>query len=138
MKILPPLLAAVSIVAATANAMAGGGSYSGSWPATVSHSQRANGAYCLTLTDDGAYRWPHSGEVSLATPFGTLPYGTFQVIGHNFVATVEQEGGEGQNAGLVFSAATKNGTIGNGIYDQVYGGEAFDIGKVAFGSKGGC
>jgi hypothetical protein len=28
-------------------------SYSGSWPVTVSHSQRSNGMYCLTLAENG-------------------------------------------------------------------------------------
>jgi hypothetical protein len=114
------------------------GTYTGNWPLIVSHAKYGNGAYCLTLTDDGSVGWPHSGYVSLQGPGGNLPFGTFQLIGHLLAVTVEQPGGSGQNAGLVFVAHASKGVIGNGIYDQVYGGEEFDSGKVVFGAKGGC
>jgi len=39
---------------------------------------------------------------------------------------------------LVFIASASHGTIGKGVYDDVYGGEAFDEGALAFGMKGGC
>ena len=47
-------------------------------------------------------------------------------------------GANGQNAGLVFIASAGHGNIGNGVFDDVYGGEAFDEGALAFGMKGGC
>lgn len=136
---MKPLLAlALPLVLAAGAAMAGG-SFSGKYPLTVTHAKYGNGAYCLTLNDDGGFGWPHSGEASLVTPSGsTVPYGTFQLIGSTLVTTMEEQGGEGQNAGAVFSASTKNGKPGNGFYDQVYGGQALDTGKVAFSAKGGC
>ena len=112
--------------------------YSGNWPFTVTHSQRSDGTYCLTLTDDGSLGWPHSGYASLQDPFGNEYFTTFQLIGNLLTATAEQPGGSGQNAGLVFVAHAANGVIGKGVYDQVYGGEEIDSGKVAFGAKGGC
>lgn len=90
------------------------------------------------MKDDGSLRFPHSGFVSLTGPGGTLPYGTFEVIGRSIVVTVEQQGESGQNAGLVFVAPARHGTLGNGIYDQVYGGEEFDSGNADFGPNGGC
>ena len=135
MKTLLVFCAAFAISTSTAMA----GSFSGNWPITVSGSQRSNGSYCLTVKDDGSVGWPHSGYVSLTGPSHlNLPFGTFQVIGRTFTVTVEQEGSEGQNAGLVFSARVRAGSIGDGVYDQVYGGEESDSGAAAFGAKGGC
>jgi hypothetical protein len=54
------------------------------------------------------------------------------------VATFQQQGGEGQNAGLVFTAPAKSGDVGKGVYEQVYGGEESDSGVAAFGTKGSC
>jgi hypothetical protein len=115
-------------------------SYSGNYPLTVTQSHHANGTYCLTLTDNGILGWPHSGGASLTGEKvgGTLPNGTFQVIGRLLVATIVQPGGTGQNAGLVFTAPASDGDIvGKGVYEQVYGGE-FDSGVLAFGVKNGC
>lgn len=114
-------------------------SYGGNWPLTVSHSHYAKGKYCLTLTDDGSLGWPHSGPASLtgARIGGKLPYGTFQVIDHTLVATIQQPGGS-QNAGLVLIGPASGGNIGKGVYEQVYGGEAFDTGELAYGAKGAC
>src|SRR5256885_13372173 len=136
MNPLPAFAAVFCLVSSADAALAG--TYSGNWPLTVSHSQRADGTYCLTVKDDGSLRFPHSGFVSLQGPGGNLPYGTFELIGHLFTVTVEQQGESGQNAGLAFVAHASNGSIGKGIYDQVYGGEEFDSGAVAFGAKGGC
>ena len=55
---------AVAVFALTSSA-AMAQSYTGDWPATVTQSQRSNGTYCVTLTDDGSYGWPHSGEAEL-------------------------------------------------------------------------
>jgi hypothetical protein len=38
----------------------------------------------------------------------------------------------------VFIGRASKGNIGTGVYDDVYGGEAFDTGVLAFGVKGGC
>jgi len=131
---LPTVALAMTSVAAMAQ------SYSGNYPLIVTKSQHANGAYCLTLNDDGSLGWTHSGEASLTGEKvgGTLPYGTFQLIEGFVVVTIQQPGGTGQNAGLVFTAHSSDGHIGKGLYEQVYGGEEVDSGVVAFGVKGGC
>jgi len=132
------IAATLPMVASASAAMAG--SYSGTWKLIVTHAQHANGGYCLTLADNGSLGWRHSGQAALAGARvgGTLPYGTFQLIGHTIIVTIEQPGGTGQNAGLVFTGAAANGSVGSGLYDQVYGGEAADTGAVKFGPKGGC
>jgi hypothetical protein len=135
MKIVPAFTTCLLFLS-TQGALAGG--YSGSWPITVTHAKYGNGSYCLTIKDDGSLGFQHSGFVSLQAPGNTLPFGTFQLIGHLLTVTVEAQGGSGQNAGLVFVAPASAGSIGNGIYDEVYGGEAFDSGKAAFGAKDGC
>jgi hypothetical protein len=114
-------------------------SYSGTYPLTVTQSHHANGTYCLTLTDDGSLGFPHSGEASLygEKVGGNLPYGTFQLINHLLMVTIDQPGGTGQNAGLVFIAPASD-IVGKGVYEQVYGGEEFDSGVLAFGARGGC
>src|SRR5271168_4265380 len=67
----------VAVFALTSAAMAQ--SYSGDWPATVTHSQRSNGTYCLSLNDDGSYGAPHSGGAKLLP--GNNPYpGYFTVV----------------------------------------------------------
>jgi hypothetical protein len=114
-------------------------SYSGSWPLTVTHSQRSNGTYCLTLTDSGYFSWRHSGGATLVTSYGgKLTNGTFQVIDHTLVATIQQPGAY-QNAALVFTAPAEHGAISRlGVYEQVYGGEESDSGVLMVGMKGHC
>ncbi len=111
-------------------------SYSGKWPATVSHSHRANGTYCITLTDDGSLGWPHSGEATLV-PQEDTDFGTFQVINGVMMVTFTQPGGTGENGALLFIAAASDGHIGRGAYEQFYGTE-IDSGVLVFGEKGGC
>ena len=127
------MLAIVAFALTPGTAMAQ--SYSGNWPATVTHSQHSNGTYCLTLTDNGTDGWPHSGP---ATIVGSGLFGTFQVINGTLVVTIEVQGGTGQNAGLLFIASASNGKIGKGVYEDVFGGEDFDSGALAVGTKDGC
>ena len=129
-----------ALLLVTTVATAGGVSYSGKWPATVTHSQYGSGnaTYCITLTDDGSRGWPHSGQASLTGQNVSLPYGTFQLIDGLLTVTLQSQSDTGQNAGLVFSARAKQGSLGRGIFDEVYGGEEFDSGAVSFGPKGGC
>jgi hypothetical protein len=49
-----------------------------------------------------------------------------------------QAQGYGQNAGLVFIGSASRGNIGPGVFDGVYGGEAFDEGALVFGMRDGC
>jgi hypothetical protein len=108
--------------------------YSGNWPVTVTHSQRSNGTGCLTLTENGT----NGGSASLVFGSQKFTFGTFQIFNHTLVATIQAQGGNGQNAGLVFIGSASRGNIGPGVFDEVYGGEAFEEGALAFGVKGGC
>ncbi|HEX3672385.1 MAG TPA: hypothetical protein VHT92_11840 [Candidatus Cybelea sp.] len=108
-------------------------SYSGSWPATISRAKVGNGTSCLTLTQTSS----NGGSASLVSGSQKFPYGTFQIFNHTLVATIQAQG-YGQNAGMVFIGSTKRGEIGPGVFDEVYGGEAFVEGALSFGMKGGC
>lgn len=112
-------------------------SYSGNWPATVTHSRGSNGTYCLTLTDNGTVGFPHSGPASVVIGDATLS-GTFQLIDGLLVVTIESPSDTGQNAGLVFTAHASNGDIGKGVYEVVFGGEELDSGALAVGVKNEC
>lgn len=107
--------------------------YSGGWPVTISHAARGDGTYCLTLKETAR----NSGSASLTGNGTNQPFGTFLIINHILVATIQQPGGS-QNAGLVFIAPANDGNIGNGVFEQVYGGENFDSGHLEFGTRGGC
>jgi hypothetical protein len=109
-------------------------SYSGNWPVTISGTQHGTFTGCLTLTQHGI----NSGSASLVSGGTNYTFGTFQVINHILVATIQSPGGTGQNAGLVFIGPASRGNIGRGVFDEVYGGEAFVEGALAFGLKGGC
>lgn len=109
-------------------------SYSGNWPVTISRTQGDNGTGCLTLTENSG----NAGSASLVFGGTKYTFGTFQVINHILVATIQSQGGTGQNAGLVFIGSASRGKIGLGVFDEVYGGEAFVEGALAFGVKGGC
>jgi len=112
--------------------------FTGNWPVTVSQSRGANGTYCLTLTDNSSLGWRHSGPASL-TGVGSGPLqGSFQLIDHTLVATIQSPGATGQNEGLVFAGSAGNGGIGKGFYTGVYGGEEIDSGVLLFRTKGGC
>ena len=128
------LFAIAAVAMASPNIAMADNGYTGNWPLTITKSHHSNGTYCLALTDKGSNGFRHSGSASLG---GSLNYGTFQVINHTLVATIEAQG-YGQNAGLVFIGQANHGNIGNGFFEDVYGGEDFDSGALAFGMKGGC
>jgi Tfp pilus tip-associated adhesin PilY1 len=107
-------------------------SYAGSWPVTVSHSQRSNGTGCLTLTGAG-----NVGSASLVFGGQTYHYGSFLVINHILMATL-QEPLYGQNGALTFTASARRGHIDKGLFENIEGGSNFDFGALAFGMKGGC
>jgi hypothetical protein len=109
--------------------------YTGDWPATVTRSQRSNGTYCISLTDDGSYGAPHSGEASLVPNNSPYP-GYFTVVDGIMTATFTFPSGEGECCSFeVFTAHVNNGQIGKGVFN--YFGIT-DIGLVAFGKKDAC
>ena len=110
-------------------------SYTGNWPVTVTQSQRDNGTYCVSLTDNGSGGFPHSGEAVLNgqnNPYG----GYFTVVDGLITVTFTYPSGEGDCCSfLVFTAHANNGKIGKGVYN--YFGLT-DIGLLSFGKKDGC
>jgi hypothetical protein len=142
-RILVAAVAAMAVVVATGPATAHGyngnsmfipasHSYSGSWPVTVTRSQRSNGTDCLTLTGSGS-----SGSASLVFDGQKYPEGSFLVINGTIVVTIT-EPLYGQNGALIFVASASRGHIGQGIFENVEGGSNFDAGASAFGTKNGC
>ena len=111
-------------------------SYTGHWPYTVTASKGSNGSFCLVVTDDGSFGWPHSGFGTSSVNGGS--FATFQVIGNSFEVVVQDDGGSGETEGTVITATAKSGTVGNGVFSTVLTGESEDSGKVSFGVKGGC
>ena len=134
------LLACVFCIAVPGGTAMADGSYTGSYPLTITGSDHSDGSYCLTLTDDGSFGRPHSGSAQLSGGplIGVQPYGYFQVISHVLVASAVQQLGTGENAGLIFTGPAANGEIRKAVYDQDYGGYENDTGKVEIGQKNGC
>jgi len=64
-------------------------------------------------------------------------FGTFYIIGHTLLVTLDQPGGNGLDDSLVFSAPASSGVFGDGVYGQVYA-TAINVAKIKFGNKGGC
>jgi hypothetical protein len=110
-------------------------SYTGDWPANVTDSQRSNGPYCISLTDDGSYGAKHSGEASLIPNNSPYP-GYFTVVEGIMTVTITFSSGEGECCAFeVFTAHASDGQIGKGVFN--YFGIT-DIGLLTFGKKNGC
>jgi hypothetical protein len=110
-------------------------SYTGDWPATVTDSQRSDGTYCISLTDDGSYGAPHSGEASLVPNNSPYP-GYFSVVNGLLTVTFSFPSGAGDCCAFqVFTARASDGQIGKGVFN--YFGPT-DIGLLAFGKKDAC
>jgi hypothetical protein len=107
-------------------------SYSGTYPVTITHSQRSNGTGCLTLKGSS-----NSGQASLVFGSQRYPYGSFIVMDGLVVVNITQPL-YGQNGALMFIAHSHHSQIGRGVFEDIEGGSNFDFGDVAFGAKGGC
>ena len=117
----------------TSAAMAEG--FTGNWPATVTGSTRDNGTYCLQLTDDGSYGFPHSGEAIILPNQGQYP-GYFTVVNGIMTVTFTFPSGEGDCCDYIVFTAKASGTkVTTGVFN--YFGIT-DIGDLAFGKKNGC
>ena len=130
-------IATVLVVAAfaftTSTAMAQ--SYTGDWRATVTHSQRDNGKSCISLTDDGSYGFPHSGEAVLNGQNNGYP-GYFTVVDGLMTVTFTFPSGEGDCCDFeMFTAPASKGQIGKGVFNYL---GLTDIGVVTFGKKDSC
>lgn len=110
-------------------------SYTGDWPATVTHSQRSNGMYCISLTDDGSYGAPHSGEAKLIGDNNPYP-GYFTVVDGLITVTFTYPSGEGDCCDFqMFTARASKGQIGDGVFNYL---GLTDIGLLTFGKKNSC
>ena len=110
-------------------------SYTGDWPAIVTHSQRSNGNYCITLNDDGSYGAPHSGEAKLV-PNNTPYPGYFTVVDGIITVAITYVSGAGDCCSYqVFTARAGDGEISSGVFN--YLGNT-DIGLLTFGKRGDC
>ena len=125
------LLAGVSGVF-TAPAGATVGNYNGTWPVTVTNSQRSNGTGCLTLSGN-----PRSGGASLIFENQKYTYGSFLVKDGIIVVSILEQL-YGQNGVLQFTAHAGGGHVGKGIFQDLRGGSDFDEGALTFGTKNGC
>ena len=97
-------------------------------------SQRSNGAYCISLTDNGSDGTEHSGPAELLPNNGNPGY--FTVVDGLITVTFTYPSGEGDCCDFqVFTAHASNGQIGSGVYN--YFGLT-DIGLLNFGKKNGC
>ena len=121
---------AAAVFATTTPATARG--YSGTWPVTISQSQRDNGTGCLTLKGYATY-----GSASLAFGSQKYTYGSYFVLNGIFVATIS-EPLYGQNGALMFIAPSSNGRFDKGDFENIEGGSNFDLGDLHFGRKNGC
>jgi hypothetical protein len=110
--------------------------YTGNWPATVSHSQRDNGKNCISLTDDGSYGFPHSGEAKLNDYNNPYP-GYFTVVDGLITVVFTYQSGVGDCCAYqVFTAQASNGKIdSSGVFNYL---GITDTGRLTFGKKNGC
>ncbi len=132
-RFIATAFAVVTFFLMTSAAMAQ--SYTGDWPATVTDSQRSNGVYCISLTDDGSFGTKHSGEATLLGNNNPNP-GYFTVVDGVMTVVFTYPSGQGDCCSYqVFTARANNGQIGNGVYNYL---GITDIGLLAFGKKGGC
>jgi hypothetical protein len=130
------LLMAITLVAfALMSSAATAQSYSGNWPVNVTLPPQFAHTACLSLVDSGT-SGKHSGSASLSGPMvgsATLT-GTFQVINHLLVATVESGSDTGEVVYMLFIAPAADGDLGKGVYEE----PGFLSGSATFGTKGGC
>lgn len=132
-------IVAVGTMATIASAGAAGAqadpaarSYSGTYPVTITHSQRSDGTGCLTLKGNS-----NSGQASLVFGSQRYSYGSFIAMDGLVVVNITQPL-YGQNGALMFIAHTHHSQISRGVFEDIEGGSNFDFGDVTFGTKGGC
>ena len=110
-------------------------SFTGNWPATVTHSQRSNGTDCISLTDNGSFGAPHSGPASMVSNGNTVT-GSFTVVDGLLTISFSYPSGEGDCCSYqVFTAHASKGQIGSGVYN-FFG--ITDLGLLTFGKKDSC
>jgi len=131
-------LAIVAFALAPSSALAH--SYSGAWRLTwnISFGHPGRHSYCLALTDDGSFGFPHSGPATVTGDYVvTDSQGFFQVINHELVATFDVPGGE-EVGDIVFVGPASNGHIGDGFAEYDASGAFTDSGPLKFSKKDSC
>ncbi len=110
-------------------------SYSGNWPVNVKLPPQFAHTACLSLIDTGK-SGQHNGSASLSGPIAgnTTLTGTFQVINHLLVATIQSGSDTGEVDYLLFIAPAADGDLGKGVYEE----PGFQSGALTFGANGGC
>lgn len=110
-------------------------SYSGNFPVTVTLPPQFAHTACLSLVDTGT-NGQHSGSASLSGPLAgaTTLTGTFQVINHLLVATIQSGSDTGEVVYSLFIAPAADGDLGKGVYQE----PGFLSGATTFGTKNGC
>jgi len=107
-------------------------SFNGTWPVTITDSQRSNGTGCLTLNGNAT-----QGQASLVFGNQRYQYGSFMVSDDILVVTIS-EPLYGQNGAIMFISHVKRAQIGQGVFENIEGGSNFDAGMLAYGKKNGC
>ncbi len=110
-------------------------SYTGSRPVNITLPPQFAHAACLSLVDSGT-NGQHSGSASLSGPLagaGTLT-GTFQIINHLLVASIQSGSDTGEVVYLLFISPAADGDLGKGVFEE----PGFLSGAATFGAKGGC
>lgn len=124
----------LTVLALTSNA-AMAQSYTGNWPVNVSLPPHYAHTACLSLVDSGT-KGQHSGSVLLSGSLvgATSLTGTFQVINHLLVASVQTGSDTGEVIFLLFIAPAADGDLSNGAFEE----PGYLSGATTFGTKGGC
>ena len=131
------------LVLALAPSTATAQSYSGNWP-IAEHIVYPSGPpfsgnpkYCLTLTDNGNFGFPHSGLATLNGSGLSNLTGIFQVVNNLLIATFYIPDDNGSIDGLVFVAPASKGNLGKG-FGELVSGAVTVTGTSVFGAKGDC
>jgi hypothetical protein len=124
-------LAAFALMSNAATAQ----SYTGNWPVNVKLPPHFAHTGCLSLVDTGT-GGQHSGSASLSGPIvGNTPLtGTFQVINHLLVATIQSGSDTGEVVYMLFIGPAADGDLSTGVYEE----PGFLSGALTFGTKGDC
>jgi len=135
---------AIAIVTfALTSSAASAQSFSGNWPLAEHNVYpgvppfNGNESYCLTLTDNGSFGFPHSGPATLNGNGFSNFAGIFQVVNNLLVATFYVPDDNGSLNGLVFVAPASKGNIGKG-FGELVSGAVTVTGTLVVGTKGNC
>jgi hypothetical protein len=110
-------------------------SYTGNFPVNVKLPPQFAHTACLSLVDTGQ-DGQHSGSASLSGPMvgNTTLTGTFQVINHILVATIQSGSDTGEVVYMLFIAPAADGDLNKGVYEE----PGLLSGAATFGTKGSC